>query len=326
MTPMPMQAMSYAGYAPAFQPADARSWLMRGLIAVLVMVIIGGLALIFFPIAQPRPPLKQGRLSLISKPSGALIYLDGQPLLDANKQPLVTPVELKYLDYGAHYRVRLEMRDRSAAEKTFEMSERTDQSELSFVLEPMFGTIVASVSAEEASKVDVYFGNDHVGYGPTIKIDRPPGKIPVSARYQGRACVAEPESLDVVAGQTTVVTISCKRARQDRPVSAVAAARTEVMPSEERKREPSGQLQSPQSGPPGCTTNDALPPGYLTFDSSPYADVFVGSRKIGQTPIAKKEMASGCVILRAVNPDTGKEKTMKVEIKPGSVSIYSVEL
>jgi serine/threonine protein kinase len=327
MTPMPMQAMSYAGYAGVMAPAGPRSWVLPAVIALALLVIAGALVVILYPTSAPAPPLRQGSISVVSRPAGAFISLEGQPLLDAGKHPLVTPVELKFLNYGASYKVRLEMRDRMPAERMFVMNEASDKTELSIALDPTLGTVIGSVAADEPEKVDVYLGSDRAGSGPSFKIDRPPGRVTVSARYQGKPCTADPEAIDVVAGQTHPISIVCRRARPSSgPVNAggrMEAPRAEG-PTEERREPPPPPKRSAASG--DCVADESLPVGYITVDSSPYADIYIGSKKIGQTPLARKELPAGCVIIRAVNPDSGKEKLLKLEVKSGLVTIYNIEL
>jgi eukaryotic-like serine/threonine-protein kinase len=60
------------------------------------------------------------------------------------------------------------------------------------------------------------------------------------------------------------------------------------------------------------------PPGALSLRSSgPWFDVYLGSEKIGTTPLVRRELPAGTHRLRLVNPTLGVEKKLEVTIAPG---------
>ncbi|MCK6548401.1 hypothetical protein L6R52_21315, partial [Myxococcota bacterium] len=76
----------------------------------------------------------------------------------------------------------------------------------------------------------------------------------------------------------------------------------------------------------GCAPLAGQPAGFVTMNSRPYADVFHGERLLGQTPLPKVKLPAGCAELRFVNPETKKEKTVRIDVASGMVSAFEVEL
>jgi serine/threonine-protein kinase len=65
--------------------------------------------------------------------------------------------------------------------------------------------------------------------------------------------------------------------------------------------------------PPGA----ALAPGYLSLDSSPWSDVFLGGRRLGTTPLIRVPLPPGKHLLTLRNPELGASTSYAVEIQSG---------
>lgn len=74
-----------------------------------------------------------------------------------------------------------------------------------------------------------------------------------------------------------------------------------------------------------CLLDENMPPGFITVSTKPWGRLFVNDKEVGQTPMSRIKVASGCAELRVVGED-GKERTVTVSIKPNVVQIYSFTL
>jgi hypothetical protein len=63
-----------------------------------------------------------------------------------------------------------------------------------------------------------------------------------------------------------------------------------------------------------------LAKGKLTCDAEPRAEVFIGKRRLGTTPLAPVTLTEGTYQLRLVNPELKKEKTVSARIRAGQVT------
>jgi serine/threonine-protein kinase len=66
--------------------------------------------------------------------------------------------------------------------------------------------------------------------------------------------------------------------------------------------------------------------GILTLDASPWANVYLGDRLLGATPLVERKLRAGRVTLRLVNPETGQKRTVSFDIPAGGVLRRAVTL
>jgi hypothetical protein len=64
--------------------------------------------------------------------------------------------------------------------------------------------------------------------------------------------------------------------------------------------------------------------GYLTVNTVPWSDVFVGGRKLGQAPLAEKEVPAGTYRIVFKNPAFGRRER-KVTIRPGDTTKLNLD-
>jgi hypothetical protein len=77
---------------------------------------------------------------------------------------------------------------------------------------------------------------------------------------------------------------------------------------------------------PPCARLEGVRPGFVSVTTKPGAEVYVGQRKLGSTPIAKLEVPAGCVELRLINKAAGVDRTYRVEVEPDHTSIVKLDL
>ncbi|HKU41097.1 MAG TPA: hypothetical protein VJR89_23200, partial [Polyangiales bacterium] len=83
---------------------------------------------------------------------------------------------------------------------------------------------------------------------------------------------------------------------------------------------PAAALRNDPSSSPDPTPPSAAPPaepGYLSLDSSPWSDVFLGSERLGTTPLIRVPLPPGKHLLTLENPELGASTSYAVEIQSG---------
>jgi hypothetical protein len=66
--------------------------------------------------------------------------------------------------------------------------------------------------------------------------------------------------------------------------------------------------------------------GKVAADVQPWADVYIGEKKLGTTPLAPRELWEGTYLVRLVNSEIGAIKTVNVVIKPGQTFVIRQNL
>jgi eukaryotic-like serine/threonine-protein kinase len=88
--------------------------------------------------------------------------------------------------------------------------------------------------------------------------------------------------------------------------SEVAAPRSQPTPSD-------GAGTRSQS----AASTPAVEPGYLSFDSMPWSEVYLGSKHLGTTPLIRISIPPGRHVLTLKNPEVGTSTSYVVEIASG---------
>jgi serine/threonine-protein kinase len=104
---------------------------------------------------------------------------------------------------------------------------------------------------------------------------------------------------------------------------------------------PAEPLKTP-AGPDGASKAPAEPPsapdkaakpkgvvagkGRLTIDTSPWVEVYLNGKKLGDTPIVDLPLPAGVHVLKLVNEDKGLKSSIEVEIQPGKTTVKRLKL
>jgi len=64
--------------------------------------------------------------------------------------------------------------------------------------------------------------------------------------------------------------------------------------------------------------------GFLTIDTSPWSQVSVGGRVLGQTPLIGVKLPSGNQVLSLKNPEQGIETSYPVTIENGKTTVRRI--
>jgi serine/threonine-protein kinase len=66
--------------------------------------------------------------------------------------------------------------------------------------------------------------------------------------------------------------------------------------------------------------------GTVSIRAVPYADVFVGDKRLGLTPLDPVPLFEGRYQFRFVNKETSRSETRPVEVRPGQDTLVKVDL
>ena len=326
--------MGYAhpSYAGQIQQDAGGGWVARVvIIGALIVIVVASLILYKqlnhdpTPVQQvvgqttPPAPRKTGSLTLKSVPQGAVIYLDGKPMTLSDGTNAKTPSDLHSLQYGTEYAIKLVKPGYRPFETKVTMGEQTDNQTIRPDLGAFPGWLIAEVQGEGRDEVQLFFNGDDVGVGPMVKrqIDGNTDVV-VKAKLAGKVCAANPPRVRIEPNVTLTTTVKCSAQVAARPPPARTGGGGGGGETTTRVRPPKAE---PGVGTAGCMTDPSLPPGYVTITTKPYATLFWNGRKLGETPVAKVRLPSGCVTLTA-KTKSGTEQSFQVKVEPNKVNIY----
>jgi serine/threonine-protein kinase len=76
-------------------------------------------------------------------------------------------------------------------------------------------------------------------------------------------------------------------------------------------------LEQPTAPAPAASVAPQVEPGYLSLDSAPWSEVFLGSERLGTTPLIRTPLPPGKHLLTLKNPELGSSTSYAVEIVAG---------
>jgi len=287
--------------------------------AGLMVLMVGG-AIVASRAMRPEPPPRgtaaadRGVIAVESVPADATIYLDGAPMRLESGEFAKTPADLGPLEVGATYQLELRREGYRPHRRRLTMTHDLDGARLrpKLVAEP--GRLVVRVRGDGAERARVLVDGRAVGSGPRVEHAMPGGAVArIAGELAGHRCQAEPPEVDVPPGGAATSVIRCTRPAAPKP--------------RQREGGSAGPAAAPPAEPadsPRCRVDPDIPPGYVTIDTRPHSTIFWRDRRLGETPLAKHELPSGCVELEARGEETTKR--FKVRIQPNQVAIYRVRL
>ena len=322
-------------------PPEGGSWVARLVIAGALIVILVASAILYHTYQQLNPgtealtttgrarvpitpPIrKTGSVTLESIPNGATIFLDGKPMALPNGENAKTPSDLHSLQYGSSYHIKLRMEGYEVFQTTVEMGEKEDGKTIRPTLNAFKGTLVVEVDGDRRRDIQVLVDDKEQGLGPRVELDLPGHKsVRVSGRLSGYRC--EEEVVRIEPSRTTNTKIGCKVRSKRPPKRTSAVASTKPPPPKSTAK--STPKSSRRIGSGDCKTNPSLPPGFATIQTKPYSDVYWNGRHLGQTPLARYKLPSGCVTVTAKALGGKGSKTVRLKIEPNRVMIYNFKI
>jgi eukaryotic-like serine/threonine-protein kinase len=64
----------------------------------------------------------------------------------------------------------------------------------------------------------------------------------------------------------------------------------------------------------------------VTINATPWCNVSIDGRRIGETPIVNHSLPSGRHSVVCTNPDTGASRTVSIEVQPGETTRTRIAL
>jgi serine/threonine-protein kinase len=83
-------------------------------------------------------------------------------------------------------------------------------------------------------------------------------------------------------------------------------------------------VDPPKNDPPKVPAKVAR--GKLTLDTTPYTEVFLKGRKLGDTPLVEVTLPPGIHVLTLVNDAKGIKRAIEVEISAGKTTTKKLKL
>ena len=231
-------------------------------------------------ISPPPPARVEGSVQVDSEPAGARILLDGSPT------GLVTPATITPVSLAQEHKLRLERDGFQPKEVAFTLTEQMAQKAVSAGLMPVVAEEPPAAKEPEPEPAR-----------PSAKAGHAMGMIQLSSQpvaevlYQKKAMGKTPAKLRLPVGKVELVLVNrelalTRKVEVDVPRSGVGAQEI------------------------------AFRKGKLAADVKPWADVYVGAKKLGTTPFAPRELYEGTYVVKLVNSELGAIKEVQVTVTP----------
>jgi hypothetical protein len=238
------------------------------------------------PAQKPQP----GELEVVTEPPGAQVVLDGNP------QAGVTPLSLHDVPAGVEHTVRLSLegyQDEAITVRVEPKATATVKRELKAKAAPAPEVASASLADPRGKK-----GKHEGGGTGEVQITSSPA---VEILLGGKSLGHTPATVSLPAGQVKLTLVNAElELRQTVSVAVEAKGRTQQ--------------------------SFTFKKGKLAADATPWADVYIGDRKLGTTPLAPREVYEGSYTLRLVNSELGAIKTLKVVVEAGKTTVVREKL
>ncbi len=108
------------------------------------------------------------------------------------------------------------------------------------------------------------------------------------------------------------------------PASPAVGERTSPRRAPPRRPQPPTPIEeTPDQKAPAEAPEEQ---GFLTLDTVPWTTVFLGKRKLGETPLVKVPVPAGTLELTLVNAEAGVREGYVARVKPGEVTRTRLDL
>jgi serine/threonine-protein kinase len=237
----------------------------------------------------PTEQARPGTIELVTEPPGATVVLDGKP------QPGVTPLTLAELASGVEHLIRVSL-EGYQEEATSVKVEPGATAPVKLALKAK----AAPVPEPEPVAVEQSKGKKGKKEGSTGEVEissSPPADLFLGAKKLGRT----PTTVKLPAGKVSLTFVN-----RELDLRQTASVNVETK----------GKTQA----------SFAFRKGKIAADATPWADVYIGEKKLGTTPLAPREVYEGSYTLRLVNSELGAIKAVKVVVEAGKTTVVRERL
>ncbi len=237
----------------------------------------------------PEEQAKPGAITLVTEPPGASVVLDGKP------QEGTTPLTLPEVASGVEHLIRVSLAGHQEEAATVKVAPgMTEPVKLVLkALAPPEPERPPELSADPRAKK----GKKEALTGEVEITSSPSADIFLGGKRLGRT----PATVKLPVGKVTLTFINAELELRQTSVVQVDAKGKSHSSIEFRK-------------------------GKIAADAKPWADVYIGEKKLGTTPLAPREVYEGSYTLRLVNSELGAIKAVKVVVQPGKTTVVREQL
>jgi serine/threonine-protein kinase len=301
----------------------------------LLSEVVGGSA----SAPTPDEELGQAALQILTEPPGALVTIDG------DAQEGRTPLTVDNLSVGLPHRVVVELPGYSRESKEVSLPEDVGMETLNLELrrldEQPVSAMVKVTSAPPGATVII--DSSETAHTTPAEIEVEPGaEIAVSARLKGYS--AKTVKVTPAAGEQREVAIALAKASaastglldiDSEPRGDVYIGGRRIGPAPVRRYKlPAGsvvvQVKNKKLGlskslkldiPAGghVQRRVVFRKGQVIFNVAPWADVYLGKKKLGTTPMPPISLYEGTYAIKLVNDELGVERVVYVSVKSGKL-------
>ena len=298
------------GEAPKQSSSSTRVALVAGIVGIVLAAVVGG---VLWWWTNQRAEVEEADTH--TGPVAAAVELgiarvdlappDARLLVDGKEVPAGSPAVLEDLEVGEH--------TLSASAPGFEPGEKTitvtegDVTSATLALTPKEPASLKIVTKPKGATVEV----DGVALGVTpFSRDEIRPELERTVRLVRDGYGPVERFLSPKPGETVTMEVTLE------PLDAGAAASKGG-----KDVRPAGKGKKPEGTPatPAAT-------GTLFLRTKPWSVVYLGKKKLGETPLAGVKVPAGVITLRAENPDSGLKKTFKVTVEPDGTTRLNVDL
>jgi hypothetical protein len=286
---------------------------------------------------SPEEELGQAALQVITEPSGALVTVDGETVEER------TPLTVDNLSVGIPHRIVVELAGYARESKEISIPEVGLQT-LSLILRPLMeqpeSAMVDVTTAPPGATVII--DASETPHTTPARIEVEPGvEIAISARLKGYS--GSTVAITPAAGAHEKVTVALAKMPpttglldlDSEPRGDVYIAGRRIGPAPVRRiKLPAGpvmvQVRNKKLGLSKTLRLDVPAGGHLSrrvvfrkgqvvFNVAPWADVYLGKKKLGTTPMPPISLYEGTYAITLVNKELGVERVIHVPVKSGKL-------
>jgi eukaryotic-like serine/threonine-protein kinase len=237
----------------------------------------------------PEEQAKPGTVTIVTEPPGASVVLDGKP------QEGKTPLSLPEVSSGVEHLIRVSLPGYQEEAATVKVAPGMTEP-VKLTLKPL-APPPQEKEPEVASEPRAKKGKKEALTGEVEISSTPATDIFLGGKRLGRT----PATVKLPVGKVTLTFVN----------SELDLRQTSVVDVEAKgKTRSSIQFRK----------------GKIAADAKPWADVYIGEKKLGTTPLAPREVYEGSYTLRLVNSELGAIKAVKVVVQPGKTTVVREQL
>jgi serine/threonine protein kinase len=238
------------------------------------------------PQAQARP----GAIEIVTEPPGASVVLDGKPQTGA------TPLTLSEVPSGMEHLVRVSLAGHQEEAANVKVEAGVTAS-VKLTLKSLTPPEPEPPAAPEPVTVTKK-GGKRGGATAEVEISSTPA---ADILHAGKKLGRTPATVKLPVGKVALTLVNGELdLRQTVSVNVDGKGKTR--------------------------SSFSFQKGKIAADATPWADVYIGEKKLGTTPLAPREVYEGSYTLRLVNSELGAIKTVKVVVQAGRTTVVRERL